>query len=134
MKVKHRIKVNKGKFQFYNAELFKRDLAQYEGQDINLTIKPFKKSRSDNQNRYYWGVVIKLISEELGYFAEEMHEILKQKFLDQKEFKFGKDQFIVTKSTSELSTKEFEDYLENIRQFAHMTLNIFIPLPNEVDY
>lgn len=38
------------------------------------------------------------------------------------------------RSTTELSTIEFEKYLEDIRRWASMKLSCYIPLPNEYDY
>ena len=40
-----------------------------------------KKSRSIQQNRYYWAVICKLISEHTGYTTDETHQILAEMFL-----------------------------------------------------
>ena len=78
-----------------------------------------------DQNEYYWGVVLETLSD-TGYSTEELHEIFKFKFLQDK----IKHHSII-KSTSQLDTKEMEEYLENIRRFASLELGISIPLPNE---
>jgi len=92
------------------------------------------KNRSNPENRYYWGVIVELLSQELGYEREEMHEILKAIFLKEKTFlktKAGVEEVAFARSTSELNTAEFEDYLRRIRVFASTELGIFVPLPNE---
>ncbi len=41
---------------------------------LNVTIKPYRKKRSVDQNAYYWGVIIKVLAEHTGYTPAEMHE------------------------------------------------------------
>jgi hypothetical protein len=69
------------------------------------------------QNRYYRGVVIPLISQSTGYTNEEVHELMKKQFLSKRKKVMGK--FINKyKSTTKLSTEEFNEYIEKIRAFA----------------
>ena len=88
-------------------------------------IRKIKKQRSLNQNSYYWGIVIKIMSQELGYTDNEMHQVFASEFL----MYINRDRKFI-KSTTELSTIEFENYLENCRRLASEQ-GIFIPLPNE---
>ena len=78
-------------------------------------------SRSNGQNKYYFGVVVDMISEETGNEPEETHELLKMRFLKP----MGK------RNTTELTTQEFKIYIERIQIWAAQTLNIVIPDPNE---
>lgn len=94
-----------------------------------VDIRESKKSRSLQQNRYYWGVVIDILSRDTGYYPEEIHQLMAKKFLS-----YEKKGEVFVKSTTMLSTTEFEEYLSKIRIFASMELGIFIPLPNEVGY
>ena len=41
-----------------------------------VTIEPYKKSRSSEANRYYWGVVVRTLSQHCGYTESEMHDEL----------------------------------------------------------
>lgn len=97
-----------------------------------IEIKKDKNKRSYSQNRYYHGIVVKLIAEDTGHFPDEMHEILKTMFL-QYDAIIEKTGVVVriAKSTTELNTAEFEEYLEKCRIFALTDLGIRIPLPNE---
>ena len=91
------------------------------------------KIRSLQENKYYFWVVLKILSDELWYEVDEVHELMKERFLTKIE-KLKSDKRVKlkrTKSTSELTTQEFEEYLENIRVFASKYLNIIIPLPNQ---
>lgn len=134
MKMRHRVKVNNGKMVFANLEGFKADIRSHEGKEIYLTIGKGRNTRSDSQNRYYWGVIVRILVNELGYFDDEIHEFLKEKFLPKKHIALGGYEFDVATSTSRLSTKEFEDFASKVRAWASSDLNIFIPLPNEVEY
>ena len=98
------------------------------GQRVEVIIRKPRTKRSDVQNSYYWGVVIELLSKELGYDKDEMHEILKYKFLQSNAMGMP-----YIKSTTKLSTGEFEEYLSKIKQWAAEFLNINIPLPNECE-
>lgn len=99
--------------------------------------RAFKKDRSNNQNRYYWGVIIKHISEHTGFNPEEMHEVLKHKFLRYTVWIPKKDGInemsVIAKSTAKLTTKQFEEFTSNIRQWASSDLGIFLPEPNEME-
>jgi len=106
---------------------FKAYVKTFEGKQIELTVGSVKKSRSNNQNRYYWGVVVTMLSDETGYSTDEMHDALRMLFLQDRTKKIP-----TIKSTTDLSTVEFEDYLAKIRQWAAETLNCVIPDPNEV--
>lgn len=91
-----------------------------------------KKIRSNPQNRYYHGVVVPILSEFLGYTNEEMHEVLKHKFLRLMAFfptKSGGENVWITKSTADLDTKCFEEYLSQIRIWASSEIGCYIPDP-----
>ena len=97
---------------------------------------PSGKGRSNPQNRYYWGVVVSLISDSIGYTRDEVHEMLKHKFLTSmesiKNTRTGISYLIPKeKSTTQLDTKEWEQFMSEIREWSSMALNIFIPEPNE---
>ena len=98
---------------------------------IRIVIVKKKKQRSLNQNSYYWGVVLKIIGDELGYFPEEMHQCLATKFL-KKIIELGDECIETYRSTARLKTGEFEDYLQKVRIFASAELGILVPLPNEI--
>lgn len=62
-----------------------------------------------------------------------MHDILRGLFLNQvKNLSWkGKKKVNVTRSTSTLTTVEFEEYLEKIRRWSVKELGCYIPNPNE---
>ncbi len=97
-----------------------------------VKLSKYRKQRSMPQNKYYWGVVLEILSDCTGFTPEEMHHVLKAKFNPvQKTFKATGETFLMGKSTTELNTEEMEKYLEQIRIFAVQELDCLIPLPNE---
>lgn len=133
MNARHKVFVKNGKFQWADRERLVKDLLSYEGKEAFISISGARRDRSDDQNRYYWGVVLKIISNETGSDSEDLHEFFKQEFLS-KRFKIGNEITNISSSTAKLSTREFESYLESIRMFVAQRLEIQIPLPNEVNY
>ena len=72
-----------------------------EGKDIDLTIEPHKKKRSNAQNAYFHAVIVKEISDYTGYETEEVKEMLKIMFLPH-DVKMGDKIIRVGRSTAAL--------------------------------
>jgi hypothetical protein len=133
LRIKHYGSIDdKGKLTLSNPDNFKSDLQKLKGKNrVYIVVDEEKPSRSSNQNKYYWSVIIGTLSSELGYTTDEMHEVLKEKFLPKREIDLLGDKIKIG-SSAKLKTDEFEKYLEDIRRFAAEKLNIIIPLPNEI--
>jgi hypothetical protein len=115
---------------------FDLEIAMMTGNEVEIIVRKKKKTRSLNQNAYYWGVVIPIIKQglfDLGiiFSHEQCHDLLKFRFL--KEDQHLKDGLFVEriKSTTELSTSEFMDYMSDVTRWAAEYLSISIPEPNE---
>ncbi len=119
----------KGVLVLSDPEKFRRHLIFNEG-EVQVIVRKQKDQRSLNQNNYYFGVVVEILSEHLGYFREEMHEILKAMFLSVR-ILVKEEPVTYSKSTVTLDTAEFEKYLSNIRIWASRDLGCYVPTPNE---
>lgn len=86
-----------------------------------------KGTRSSRANRYLWGVVYAIIARELGYSAEELHHALKAKFRGREDMTTG---LVIARSTR-VSSDEFWRYVDEVRNWAHTFLGVYIPSPNE---
>ena len=103
-----------------------------------VTLDKDHKKRSSQQNRYYWGVVVEVIRQELSkawgerQTAQGVHELLRLKFLA-KDKPLGVPGEVVTviTSTTELDTIDMVEYTEKCRDFARDYLNVEIDGPNE---
>jgi len=92
-----------------------------------------KQKRSLSQNKYYWGVVIKMVSIEIGEDENTTHQLMSGKFNYEKKILPDQTISMIPKSTTKLDTKEFVEYTVAIRRWSAEFLNINIPQPNEVD-
>ncbi len=120
--------INSGKLHLDDKDSFQNYLHSLEGKRIDLSVGPYKRKRSDNQNAYYWGVVLKLIADHTGAEPEEVHQALKFQFTPKR---FGGN-LVAPASTKVLDTIDFEKYLDKVRRWAQEELNVAIPLPKEV--
>ena len=74
-----------------------------------------------------------MLENETGIYKDDWHDYFGEKFRrSTKEFNGEPIEF--TKSSTALTTIEFEDYMTKIRTFASMELGCFLPLPNESEY
>ena len=106
------------------------------GNDYIVDVKKQRNTRSNMQNNYYWKCIVQTLSEELGYFPNEIHDILRAKFLNEWEMLEINDKKIgINKigSTAILDTKAFEIYADQIRIWALTELGIRLMLPNEYE-
>ena len=102
--------------------------------DYIVGVKKQRNNRSNMQNSYYWKCIVQGLAEELGYFPDEMHEILKVKFASEWQSIEIHDKTIglqVVKSSARMNTKEFEIYADQIRIWALTELGIRLMMPNE---
>lgn len=128
-------KVEGGKFRPEDEAGYELAPLSLEGKRVTITIGRYRKPRSNEENRYYWGVVCQMIAEEMGEDAEYIHELLKSLLLKEiiyKEINGKMMRFERIKSTAELSTFEFEEYAEAARRWAATELQIVIPEPQKI--
>ena len=120
--------VESGKLKLVRPELFASFLLGIQG-DVEMVVKKPRKERSLNQQGYYFGVVVKMIADELGYLKpEDAHNELRAMFLLIEEKPMRR-----YRSTTDLSTVEMEEYMSKIRAWAAIEIPLFIPLPNEIE-
>lgn len=77
-------------------------------------VKVYRKKRSLPQNKLYW-MWLRCISDETGNDEKALHEYFSSEFLNWEGSMIFGNYVAVRKSTAELDTKEFTDYLEQIK-------------------
>lgn len=118
------------KFKSNRVDIATKKIADFvDGKDdwFVVEIQKSKQVRSLPQNKYYWGVVVKVVSQHTGYTSEETHQELARMFLSYENS--GK---LFVRSTTKLNTLEFEKYAESCRDWAKKEMDVYIPLPNEI--
>lgn len=94
-------------------------------------MEKLKDQRTLSQNRYYWGVVLKVISDDTGHEPEEQHEFFKKKFIPAKEIRVKNEVQIIPGCTHDLTKDNFfSDYIDKIRVW-YAQEGGYIPDPNE---
>jgi hypothetical protein len=129
--------VKDGKLIADRPDFLKQSFACREGKRCTVTVADYKTTRSLRQNAYYWAVVIKTIMDE-GFGAEtdeKTHLALCAMYAPLKVIDCGNVKDVVVQGrTSDMSTKEMEDYLELVRVGMLSEYGIRIALPNEAEY
>lgn len=117
------------KFSASEPERAYKAIAAYlkPGNAYVVEIQRAKQKRSLSQNRYYFGVIVSLVSQSTGYSKEEMHQELTKMFLG-----YERNGKYFVRSTKDLDKGEAEKYFDKCRHWAMEELNIHIPLPNEI--
>ena len=107
-----------------------------DGAQVQIEVTARRATRSIPQNAWYWGVIVQAIAEHTGYTPDELHDVLKMKFIPKRLAVCDgngevKDEFVVGGSTRKMTTAEFGEYCDAIRQWAAQDLGIDIPDPHE---
>jgi len=127
---KLKAKIEKCQLIFDDKEKYENWLFQLNDSEVEVIIREPKKIRSPQANRYYFGVVLKLISEHTGESVEDLHNHFSFKWLGTT----GKSGKLVSrKSTATLTKKEFTDYLERVMLWGERFLEITFPEPETID-
>ena len=80
------------------------------------TVMEKDLSRSDNQNKLYWDYITEF-GEYLGYTKNEMHDVLRFKYLSNNII-IGDETLPTLKSTRKITIKEFTTYFASIERWA----------------
>lgn len=126
-------RVEDHKLTLGNLQAFKAYMSQFNGQRVQLNVDRYKDTRSEQQNRYYWGVVIEIFADYFGMSPQETHEALKWEKL-RKEIKDRAGNARITiGSTATMKTDEFEKYMADLRRWGAEEFQLNIPEPNEIN-
>ena len=105
-----------------------------EDQAWQITVEPFRRPRSHQQNAYLWGVVYPTIIEAggealKGWSADDLHEYFLGEIYGWETLQgFGRKRLKPVKRSSRMTKAEFMDYLEKISQRCAQ-MGIVIPEP-----
>jgi hypothetical protein len=72
-----------------------------------------------SQNKYYWGVVVEVLSEWSGYEPEEVHDLMKERFLAPREVELPDGlKSALYPSTRALTIEQFSSYVNRVAEWA----------------
>ena len=121
-------------------ERIQRRLGELRGK-YRIEVTKYRKRRSDRQNRFYWPCVVAPFGEFLREQGEdttdlEAHEMLKSKFLRKTMIhKTTGEALDYTRSTTELTTTEFNEYVERCAAWLVGMFDVHVqdPLPHRIE-
>lgn len=114
---------NRKDIEFVSPKYLRHFLTKYShvGDSITIQVTSKKTKRTDQQNRYYWGVYLPLIAEETGEEdLDRLHELFKGMFLTETIAEVLGYKVRITKSTSDLSIGDFIEYIIAIEKFTEV--------------
>lgn len=139
MKIEIITSILSGKFK-RNRNLVLNTIQHFEGKNVVITFSKPKKSRSNNQNAYYWGVVINLVQQGLLDATGELrsandihYNILLPMFAPINDIINKETGEVINEriTSSAMTTTQFMEYILEIQKWSAEFLNIDIPNPNE---
>ena len=109
----------------------------FVGKKVVATFERKRKKRSQNQNAYYWAVVVPTITQALNDSGEMLNDATVHEFLKYRNLKqilvnrdTGEELGVYGASTTGLTVFQFSLYLDDCIQFAQQQLNTTIPPPS----
>jgi hypothetical protein len=125
--------ITNGVLTLHSRARFQQDVKSFPDAEVVLTVK-VKGRRSNQQNRYYWSVVVGEITRRLRDLGndvniEVVHEFLKSKFNTINVANHHGEVIEMPSTTTKLNKEEFSSYMEKIKMWAADTLAIYIPDP-----
>ena len=99
-----------------SVKFYEYQLGKYQAdEEVTLIITNRAQKRTDKQNRYYRGAVLPMIAAETGEEdMDRLHELFKRMFLSLGYKMILGNKVHLTKSTTELTTLEFSNYIRKI--------------------
>lgn len=111
---------------------FKKECEKMEGKEGYVSIIPWRKMKSNEQNKYYRGCLVQIFAEYWGTTNQEAHEALSNEHL---RVRLHPEMPEIVKSTAnhEWNTEEWERYMEFLRKWGAQEFGLYIPEPREID-
>lgn len=136
--LKHYGKIVNGIKKYYNAELYKANLKELEGEEFEETIKKKHKTNSLDQNGFYRAGIIRTCLQYEMFFhmsEDEVHDFFGTMFLGwNKTLIVNGKNYLLRKitSTTDLSREEMQEYIEKCIHWC-AEQNIIIQDPQQYE-
>jgi hypothetical protein len=101
-----------------------------KGEPLRIIVTSEEKKRNAEQNRFYWGVVLRDISEQAWiegrqFDKDTWHEFFARKFGVCEDVTLPDGEVIVRrKSTTQMSVHEFSEYMNQVQAHAASALGV----------
>jgi hypothetical protein len=122
-----------GELQIAEPLVWRAYLARLRGQVVYVVLEKLRQTRTAQQNRRYWGMLVPLASEilslplDLPLSNEQTHEVLKGAFIGHLDTALGK----APKSSRSLNIEEYMAYCNRIEQWLLHDHGVVVPSAGE---
>jgi hypothetical protein len=122
-----------GKLHLTAPVAYRQHCEQYgDGEEVEITVRLKRQRRSSQANRYWWGVVMRVAAESLGYAdPDDLHEAVCYKFRP-----LPNDPLTgapMRTRTSKMTKDEFRAFTDDVIQWLETDLGIRVPRPDEIE-
>ena len=129
--------VSRGIFLPDNMERYALWLKAHEGKRVQVGVRGDRPTRSNQGNRYLWGVCYAIVAGDTGNDPESVHLALKREalrlgILPPVYLHLG-DRVIETEPTTVVPADVFSTYVDWVRSYSATELGIAIPTAQEVE-
>jgi hypothetical protein len=114
-----------GKMETNKYLSLKKHLETRKDGEYVIEVKRYYKNRTLPQNKMMWDIY-RQASDQTGYETDEIHAMMGYKFLLDES---GKSPFV--KSTTKLTTQEFDQYIKRIVRFFSVEAGLQIYSPED---
>lgn len=124
--------VKDGKCQWSDGhvEAIRAYVQPLEGKAVTVSFARPRSTRSLKQNAYLWAAVYPAVSDHTGMTTEDIHEWCKDEFLPRRFVTLAGKEKEIRKTTTDLTIKEFGEFVERIVAWAAQELGVSIPEPS----
>lgn len=96
-----------------------------------VTVAPYRRNRSLEQNALYWKW-LGIVATETGHTADEIHEFCKAKFLPPVFVDIGGEVQEIRRTTTKLKVDDMSVYMNQVEAWAGGELGIALPHPEDM--
>jgi NinB protein len=127
--------VRRGRLRVLRANHCSAQLGTLREGPVEITIRRRYATRSQEQNRFYWGVLVDTLAQAMageGWTEDDTHKFLKAQFLPKRLAAIDRNgrihgEYVVGGSTRRLTVGEFADYLRAIETWMVDELGLVLP-------
>jgi hypothetical protein len=128
-----------GRLILDDREGFQVSLQKFAEKKVDVIVKPRSRPKTPNQNRYFHGVVVPFIAEQMGHRADspfendQVREYLKERCGVKMVFRFGFMETFVPKSISLYTVEDYKILIDGCGELCQKFFNCVLPPPDS-DY
>lgn len=119
------------KLTTHERQGMERGLTQFADGYVTVRVEKAQRKRTDQQNRFWHGIVIPLFADHCGESVVDMKRTLALELIPVEVKRFDGVVVVVPGHTADLNVAEFNDLIKRAQKLG-AEMDIYIPDPNEV--